>query len=125
MIDVIGKLMIQSTILEEIKLATFYYILADEATSHYTELMLLCIRFVDGDSNIREDFIEFIELKWIIREYIRKIITDTLKFTLGLDFNGPVGKGYDGAANMSSAAVGTQAVVKRKASKALHTNFYS
>ncbi len=125
MIDVIGKLMIQSKILEEIVLATFYSILADEVIYHNTELKLICIRFVDGESNIREEFIQFIELKRITREYIRKIITDTLEFTLGLDCNGLVGQGYDGAANMSSAAVGIQAVVKRKAPKALYTHCYS
>ncbi len=86
---------------EEIKLATFYSILADKVSSHNTKLMLLCIRFVDGDSNIRDKFIQFFELKRITREYIQKIITDTLVFTLGLDFNGLVGHGYDGASNMS------------------------
>ncbi len=85
--------------------------------------MLLCIRFVDGASNIMAEFIQF-ELKRITREYIRKIITDTLEFTIGLDFNGLVGQGYDGAANMSTAAVGTHAVVKRKSPKALYTHCY-
>ncbi len=117
--------MIQSKILEEIKFTTSYSILADEVTSNNTELMLLCIRFVDGDSNIREEFIQFIELKRITQEYIRKIITDSLEFTLGLNFNGLVGQVYDGDANMSSAAVGTQAVVNRKTPKALYTHCYS
>ncbi len=42
MIDVIGKLMIQRKILEEIKLTTFYFILADEVTSplHRTDAHL-------------------------------------------------------------------------------------
>ena len=33
--------------------------MVDEVTSHNTEVMPLCIRFVDSDKHIREEFIVF------------------------------------------------------------------
>ena len=48
LIDIISKNIIQKSILEEIREARFYAVMADEVTSHNTEVMPLCIRFVDG-----------------------------------------------------------------------------
>ena len=47
-------------IMDEVKLSNYYTILADEVTSHNREILALCLRFVDEDSVIREEFIRFI-----------------------------------------------------------------
>ena len=46
-IDIIGKRMIQKSIVDEVIQARFYSIMVDEVTSHNQELMPLCVRFVD------------------------------------------------------------------------------
>ena len=46
-IDIIGKRMIQKSIVAEVKQAPFYSILVDEVTSFNREFMPLCVRFVD------------------------------------------------------------------------------
>ena len=43
--DIIGKHIIQKSILEQIRKAKFFSIMVDEVTSHNTEVMPLCIRF--------------------------------------------------------------------------------
>ena len=58
-IDVIGKQIIQKDLVNEIIHAEYYSIMIDEVTSHNQELMPLCIRFVDSNHNIREEFCSF------------------------------------------------------------------
>ena len=43
--DIIGKHIIQKSILEQIRKAKFFSIMVDEVTSHNMEVMPLCIRF--------------------------------------------------------------------------------
>ncbi|XP_051528113.1 52 kDa repressor of the inhibitor of the protein kinase-like [Myxocyprinus asiaticus] len=62
MIDVIGKRMIQAQIVDEVKNAQIYTVMADEVTSHNVELMPLCVRFVDKDLNIMEELLEICSL---------------------------------------------------------------
>ena len=69
-IDIIGKQMIQKSIIEEVILARFYSIMVDEVTSHNQELMPLCVRFVDTQKNIREEFIQFSTLTRVTGEAI-------------------------------------------------------
>ena len=37
----------------------FFSVLADEFDSHHVEQLPLCIRFVDDDNDIRDEFLEF------------------------------------------------------------------
>ena len=89
----------------------FFSILADEAESHHVEQLPLCLRFVDDDDNIREVFLEFGQCKRIDGKSIAEEILHILK-KVGLDVNNCRRKGYDGAANMSSEAVGVQRIIK-------------
>ena len=57
MIDVIGKRMIQSKIVDEAKDARIFTIMVDEVTSGNTELMPVCIRFVDKELTVREELL--------------------------------------------------------------------
>ena len=58
-IDIIGKRIIQKNIVREIIRAQFYSVIVDEVTSHSQEIMPLCVRFVDANKDIREEFIQF------------------------------------------------------------------
>ena len=65
MIQVIGKRMIRSKIVQQVKDAQLYTIMADEVTSANTKLMPVFIRFVDKDLTVREELLEVISLKRI------------------------------------------------------------
>ena len=54
LIEVIGKRQILNEMLDELREARFYAVLADEVTPHNQEQLALCVRFVDAKSNIRE-----------------------------------------------------------------------
>ena len=62
-INVIGYDVILSGIIEEVKNAKFYSIMADEVSSHNVEHLPLCVRFVDDSCQIREEFVSFLQLK--------------------------------------------------------------
>ena len=54
-IDVIGIEVIRTNIIEEVKKAEFYSVFTDEVSSHNIEHLPICVRFVDGNFEIRED----------------------------------------------------------------------
>ena len=62
--------MIQRRIVEEIKDAKFLSIMTDEATTHNKEQCAFCVRFVDKEGNIREEFLEFLPLIRTTGEHI-------------------------------------------------------
>lgn len=49
-------------IVNELKTAKFYAILADEMTSHNVEHLAICDRFVDNVNQVREEFLTFIPM---------------------------------------------------------------
>ena len=112
-IDIIGKQMIRQPILDEVKRAKFFSIMVDEVTAHNKEQMPLCVRFVDGNRNIREEFLQFtnpLKLTW--EALTHDIMTSTED--LGLDIKNIRGQGYDGAANISGGRVGVQAGIRQE-----------
>lgn len=111
LIDIIGKNIIQSDIVKEIQRAACYSIMIDEVTSHNREMMPVCIRFVDKNKNIREEFLQFTQLTRVTGEAIAKQLFSDLK-DLNIDVKKIRGQGYDGAKNMSSECVGVQACIK-------------
>ena len=120
-IDIIGKNIIQKSILEQIRMAKYFSIMVDEVTSHNTEVMPLCIRFVDSDKNIREEFIQFSTLVRVTGEAIATQICSDLK-KLDLDIKNIRGQGYDGASNMSSDRTGVQAHIMKESPLAVYTH---
>ncbi|XP_037534998.1 zinc finger MYM-type protein 1 [Nematolebias whitei] len=112
-LDIMGNDFILSGLVTEIKEAKFYSILADEVTSHNIEHMAFCVRFVDRESNIREEFLTFVPLSHTTGVYLAKTILQTIE-KIGLDPSNIRGQGYDGAANMSSQNVGVQAEIKKR-----------
>ena len=93
-IDIIGKKC--NTEVYFSRKANFFSIMVDEVTSHNTEVMPLCIRFVDSDKHIREEFIQFSTLVRVTGEAIATQICSDLK-KLDLNIKNIRGQGYDGA----------------------------
>ena len=93
--------------------------MADEVTSHNTEMMPVCIRFVDKDLNIREELLDIVLLPRITGVHIANKIRDVIS-KLDLEISNRRGQGYDGANNMRSERVGVQAVIREDAPKAVH-----
>ena len=58
--SIIGNDILQASIIEEVKKACFYSVLADEVSSHNTEHLPICLRFVDDKCEIRDEFITLI-----------------------------------------------------------------
>ena len=85
----------------------------DEVTVHNKEQMPLCVRFVDSERNIREEFLQFTIPERVTGEAIAQDIMQSLD-QLGLDVTHIRGQGYDGAANMSSNRVGVQARIRQE-----------
>ena len=77
-IDIIGN-KIKRSIVEEVKQARFYSIMLDEVTSHDHELMPLCIRFVDANKDVREEFIQFSAVPRVTGEAIASQVCSVLK----------------------------------------------
>ena len=62
-VEVLGKHIILRNIINEVKKAVSYSVLADEVTSHNREHLALCVRFVDDKKAVREEFLGFMELE--------------------------------------------------------------
>lgn len=120
-ISIIGKGFIQHQLLCEIREAKFYAVLADEVSCHNVEQMPLCIRFVDKNCNIREEFLEFVPLKRVTGIFIGEAILRKLE-EWQLSADDMRGQGYDGAKSMSSDRVGCQAVIRQQAPLAVYTH---
>ena len=94
--------------------APYYTILADEITSHNTEHLAICARFVDRKKDVREEFLSFLKLERITGKKIAEAILEFLKGN-NIPAVNMRGQGYDGASNMSSAAIGVQALIQKEA----------
>ena len=112
-IDIIGKGIIQKTILEQVRRAQCFSVMVDEVTSHNQELMPLCVRFVDDNKCIREEYLQFSTLVRVTGVAIATRICTDLQ-NLDLDVKKIRGQGYDGASNMSSERVGVQAHIREQ-----------
>lgn len=119
MIDILGKELIQKPILDEVREAKFFSIMVDEVIVHNKEQMPLCVRFVDSERNIREEFIQFTIPERVTGEAIACDIIQSLD-QLRLDVTHIRGQGYDGAANMSSDRVGVQARIRQESPLAVY-----
>jgi hypothetical protein len=121
LIEIMGNDIIRKDLIEEIKAADFYAVMADEVTSHNHEQLSLCVRFVDKDRNVREEFMDFISMESITGEKIALAILNALE-SYGLDAAKIRGQGYDGAANMSSNNVGVQKRIRDVSEKAVYVH---
>lgn len=113
-------------IVENVKKAKYFSILADETTdTSHVEQLSFSIRYVDFDSKtIREDFIKFLKVVDLNGEALGKTISELLE-QLGLSLTNLRGQGYDGAANMSGKFKGTQAYISKHKPLATYVHCYS
>lgn len=121
LLAVIGQHIILRDLLEEVKAAKFFTILADEVTSTNIEHLAICVRFVDAQSNIREEFLTFLQLERITGKHLSDAILNFLREN-SLSVENIRGQGYDGASNMSSGRVGVQALIQNKAPLATYVH---
>ena len=120
-ISIIGCDIIQASLVDEVKKSKFYSILADEVSSHNTEHLALCIRFVDVHCQIREEFVGFVKLERVRASDIASAILTFLS-NVGLSLADLRGQGYDGASNMSGEVSGLQRRILDKQPLALYTH---
>ena len=118
-ISIIGKDYIRPKILEDVKVAKYYSIICDEASSAKKEYLSLVLRFVDQNQDIREEFMGFVPVTRTSGQLIGEKIIETLQH-MELDISNGRGQGYDGAASVSSSRCGVQAVIKAQNPKALY-----
>ena len=69
-INIVAYDALQKHLIDEIKTAKFFEILADEVKSHHVEQLHLGIRFIDDKKNICEVFLEFGESTQVTGEAI-------------------------------------------------------
>ena len=109
--------LVRAKLVDEIKDAVFFSIMADEASDiSVKEQLSLVLRFVDGEGKIREEFIGFIHCN---EGTSGQAIADNIFHKLdelGIDIMNCRGQGYDGAGNMTRKNKG---VVRDRNPKAL------
>ncbi len=103
-INVIGYDTILAGIVNEIKASKFFSVIADEVSSHGVEHLPICLRFVDDNCEIREEFIGFVKLKRVRAIDITEAIIHSIE-NLGLSLCNLRGQGYDGAASDKRAGL--------------------
>ena len=90
---------LKKSLVEEIQEAKYFTILADEAASHNQEQIALCIRFVDKNQDIREEFIKCEALERTTVHHIASSVKNSLQ-QIRLDISLCRGQGYDGCTTM-------------------------
>lgn len=120
-LDVLGSTIVFK-IIEKVKKATYYTVIADEVTDcSNKEQLSLVLRYVNPEDNlICEDFVAFIECECGItgRALADKILT-FLNIN-GLNPQKLRGQAYDGAGNMSGSLKGTAALITKDYPLALY-----
>ena len=98
---------IQESIIEEVKGAGIFSILADETPDiSKREQLAVSLRYLDEEGVVQEKFVQFVECDTgTSGEAIAEKLKTTVK-NLGLDVGNVRGQGYDGASNMSGASAG-------------------
>ena len=114
---------IRQIIINEVKEATYFSVLADEAQDVSNEEQTpLVLRFVDKNGNICEEFIKFILCdEGVSGAAISKSITTEIR-SFGLDMQNCRRQGYDGAGNMAGKYQGTAARIQREYPLALYVH---
>ena len=121
LIEIISFDILQKGLMEEVKEAKFFSLMANGVESHHTEQLPICLEFVNKECNIREEFLEFGKCEQTNGESVfREIMRIIEKNNLNIEFCR--GQGYDVVANMSSQAVGVQKQVKDLSKKAVYTH---
>ena len=103
-IGVIAYDTLQRDLMDEVKKAKFFIILADEVESHFVEQLPICVRLVDKSNDICEEFLEFRRCTQVNGEAISNEIFPIIN-KADLYIMNCRCQGYDGASNMSSEVI--------------------
>ncbi|KAK5868034.1 hypothetical protein PBY51_012481 [Eleginops maclovinus] len=116
---------IRETLINNIKTAKFFTVLADESMDiSGIEQLSLCVRYVSGEgesSEIREDFLGFCPLTQQDAKTIATVILRQLT-EWGLHTEYLRGQGYDGASTMSGHVSGVQKRISDVHPRAMYTH---
>ena len=121
MIDVIGINTIQQHLINKVKDAKFHAVMADEVTSMSNEILSGCFRYVNGQKDIREVFLQFLDLERITGSHIGTVLLSFYKSS-AIDIKQCRGQCYAGAPNMQSEKSGTASWILRESNKAITTH---
>ena len=105
MISILSNL-IAEVICNEVRTARYFSIQCDEVTSHKKAFMSVILRYVT-DFKITERCIKLVRVSNLTGHSLANVIVDILK-DLKLPVKDLIGKGFDGAANMSGKDEGVQ-----------------
>ena len=103
-IGVIAYDALQRDLMDEVKKAKFFIILADEVESHFVEQLPICVRLVDKSNDICKEFLEFRRCTQVNGEAISNEIFPIVNKADLYIMNFRC-QGYDGASNMSSEVI--------------------
>ena len=117
LLKIIARNYVLKDLVDEIRDAKFYSLMADEVSSHGVEVLAICVRFVDAKKEVREEFINFSRVPRITGAILAATIKDVLSDS-NINIENMRGQTYDGAANMASDQVGVQAQIKKDAPNA-------
>ncbi|CAI6370250.1 unnamed protein product [Macrosiphum euphorbiae] len=102
--------------------AQCFSVLADETTDISTsEQLTLCVRYIDSEGNLNEDFLKFIIVESLTGSDLSAAILNGL-VECGLDCAFLIGQGYDGASNMSGKVQGVKSYIQTKYPKAIYVH---
>lgn len=119
MINSLGKF-IREKIVEEVKEAKLFSLIADEASNcSNKEQLALVLRFVDKTGDVHEEFIQFIHCESTTGEHITLKLKEALG-NLNLDLADICGQAYDGAGNMAGSKSGVSTRILQENPKALY-----
>ncbi|XP_060077094.1 zinc finger MYM-type protein 1-like [Ylistrum balloti] len=115
LIEICGE-MIRDKIVQSCEKASFFALIADEATdSSTTEQVSICVRFLDESQEmiVREELLGFVQASDTTEETLADLFLDTLEH-YGITIEDMRAQGYDGAANMSGKNRGVQAHIRER-----------
>lgn len=117
--------MVLRELLREIRDAEYFALIADEATDiSHNEQMCIAVRWVDSRYTIHEAALGLVQLPDTRALTLFKVIKDVL-IRCSLSISSCVGQAYDGAANMSGARNGVQALMKRECESCLYVHCFA
>ena len=100
LIEIIGKKCIQERFVKEMKAAKYHSILADEVTSSNKEILSVVARYLNEEKDVREVFLDFLNLDRITGEHIGKRLLQF--YQNGVDVGSCRGRCYEGASSIQS-----------------------
>ena len=102
----------------------FIFVMADEVTdSSNREQLVVCLRWVDENMDVQEDFLGLYQVPNIASDTIVKCLRDVL-IRMNLSINNCRRQCYDGASNMKGHKKGVATQIFQEEGRALYTHCY-